>query len=107
MPGATSGVREFLLPAGVSRVEGVFVNGVPQAAGRDYRVEGARVRFTRALAPRRPPGAWGRLLIALCASVDATGDSVDAIVVDGGGRRSLTLAPATAPPGAETRRSPG
>lgn len=91
---ANDRVFDFLLPTGVDRVEGVFVNGVRQVEGRDYLVDGDRVRFAGSLRRRSGIGLSGWILTALCASVDAGGDGVDAVVVTTAGRTSVSLQPA-------------
>ncbi len=88
------GVREFVLPAEALGVEAVFVNGVRQVDGRDYVVDGGRLRFAAPLRRRSEVGLAGWILTALCASVDADGDNVDAIVVTASGRRAASLQPA-------------
>jgi hypothetical protein len=87
-------VFDFQLPGGTTRVEGVFVNGVRQVEGRDYLVDGRRLRFLGSLRRRSEIGLTGWILTALCASVEAGGDSVDAIVVTPNGRSSVSLQPA-------------
>lgn len=100
-------VRDFTVPSNSLRIDGVFVNGVRQAEGRDYRVEGSVIRFERGLVRHIRFGALDWILTALCAGVEAEGDSVDAIIATPAGRTSVTLepadvihVPATAPPAA-------
>ena len=84
-------IRDFAVPVGVDRVEAVFVNGVRQVEGRDYHVAGRRVSFARPLDRVRRLSLVQKLLIAFCANVDEEGDEVDAIVVAGTERRSVSL----------------
>ena len=87
-------IRDFRVPLGAERVEAVFVNGVRQVEGRDYRIEGGRVSFTRPVDQVRGLSLVQKLLIAFCANVDQAGDEVDAIVSTRSGRRSVPLPPA-------------
>lgn len=90
-------IHDFLVPAGVDRVEAVFVNGVRQVEGRDYHVCEGRVSFARPLDRVRRLSLVQKLLIAFCANVNEEGDDVDAIVVTGTQRRSVPLPAADAP----------
>jgi hypothetical protein len=45
------------VPEGMSRPFQVFVNGVEQAEGQDFEVEGAWIVFARALVPPRAESA--------------------------------------------------
>jgi hypothetical protein len=47
-----------ILPRGVRPPLRVFVNGVEQAEGEDYRVQGDRLVFTRSLAQEGRLGFW-------------------------------------------------
>lgn len=96
--------RRFEVPAGVDRVEAIYVNGVRQVEGVDYRVDEQRIVLARPLDPAPPLGVVQKLLIAFCASVAPEGDEVDAIVVSGPDRRSVTLRPAAAIPSGEGRQ---
>jgi hypothetical protein len=49
------------LPAGVRSPFEVYVNGVPQELGRDYRVEGGELVFERELVQQKL-GLWAWLL---------------------------------------------
>ena len=75
-------------------MEAVFVNGIRQVEGRDYRIDGGRLSFTRPVKRVRSLRFVQKLLIALCANVEKEGDEVDAIVVTRAGRRSVPLPPA-------------
>lgn len=56
-PGAVPESR-VKLPPDVQPPFEVFVNGVPQAEGRDFRVAGGELRFDRALAQEGRLGFW-------------------------------------------------
>jgi hypothetical protein len=67
----------------------VFVNGVPQNAGRDYRVEGRELVFERPLAREGRLGFWRWLSLLLgVAGTYRQNDSVD-VVYQAGGRRTV------------------
>ena len=85
--------RSFGVPGGVDRVEAIYLNGVRQVEGEDYRVVDGRIVLARPVDPATPPGVVQKLLIAFCASVAPEGDDVDAIVVTGSERRSVRLRP--------------
>jgi len=75
----------------------VFVNGVRQRAGHDYRQEGRTLVFERALAREGRLSAWRWLSMLLgIAGTYRKHDSVD-VVYEAGGRRlvATALAPAT------------
>ena len=75
------------LPAGLAPPFEVFVNGVPQRAGTDYRVEAGTLRFTRSLAREGRLGAWRWLSLLLgIAGTYRQNDNVD-VVYERGGRR--------------------
>ena len=75
------------LPAGVGESFEVFVNGVPQQPGRDYRREGRTLVFERPLAREGRLGAWRWLSLFLgVAGTYRQNDSVD-VVYEQGGRR--------------------
>ena len=69
------------LPPEVGEPFEVFLNGVPQRAGRDFRVEGRQLVFERSLA---------------VAGTYRQNDSVD-VVYDTGGRRTVTSLPIESP----------
>jgi hypothetical protein len=78
------------LPADVSEPYEVFLNGVPQQAGRDFRVDGRTLVFERALAKEGRLGFWRWLSLFLgIAGTYRQNDSVD-IVHHKGGRRTVT-----------------
>jgi hypothetical protein len=95
----TSVVR---LPDGVSPPFEVFVNGVPQEAGRDFRVEGRLLVFPRPLAREGKLGFWRWLSMFLgIAGTYRQNDTVD-VVYQRGGRRhvasGLPFAPSDSAP---------
>jgi hypothetical protein len=53
------------LPRGVRPPLRVFVNGIEQQAGEDYRLEGDRLLFNRALAQEGRLGFWRWLSMLL------------------------------------------
>jgi hypothetical protein len=75
------------LPAGVGLRFEVFVNGVRQQEGIDYRREGDELVFERRLAKEGRLGFWRWLSLFLgIAGTYRQNDSVD-VVYDTGGRR--------------------
>ena len=76
------------LPAGVVEGFEVFVNGVPQQLGRDYRVEGGSLVFGRALATEGKLGLvrWLSMFLGI-AGTYRQHDTVDVIYESAGGRR--------------------
>ena len=80
------------LPAGLAAPFEVFVNGVPQAAGVDYRVEGRTLVFSRPLAREGKLGLWRWLSLLLgIAGTYRQDDNVD-VVYERGGRRLVASA---------------
>jgi hypothetical protein len=78
------------LPPEVGEPFEVFLNGVPQRAGRDFRVEGRQLVFERSLAREGRLGFWRWLSLFLgIAGTYRQNDSVD-VVYDTGGRRTVT-----------------
>ena len=77
------------LPAGVGREFEVFLNGVPQREGRDFRREGGALVFDRPLAREGRLGFWRWLSLFLgVAGTYRQNDTVD-VVYDRGGRRTV------------------
>ena len=77
------------LPPGVSDPFEVFVNGVPQRPGVDFRREGNELVFQRPLAREGKLGFWRWASIFLgVAGTYRKNDSVD-IVYQAGGRRTV------------------
>ena len=69
--------RRVTLPPGARPPLRVFVNGVPQAEGRDYAVEGEALVFTRDLARERLGfWRWTAMFFALFGSYGRN-DTVD------------------------------
>jgi hypothetical protein len=80
------------LPPGLGESFEVFLNGVLQQAGRDYRREGDELVFDRALAREGRLGFWRWLSIFLgVAGTYRQNDSVD-VVYEAGGRRVVVTA---------------
>src|SRR5262245_43977119 len=78
-----------MLPPGVSDPFEVFVNGVPQQAGVDFRREGNELVFQRPLAREGKLGFWRWTSIFLgVAGTYRQNDSVD-VVYQAGGRRTV------------------
>lgn len=75
------------LPAGLERPFEVFVNGVAQREGEDFRVEGPALVFGRELKQEGRLGLWRWLSIFVgAAGTYRQNDSVD-VVYESGGRR--------------------
>ena len=75
------------LPAGVGERFEVFVNGVQQQAGKDFRREGGELVFERSLAREGRLGFWRWLSLFLgVAGTYRQNDSVD-VVYEVDGRR--------------------
>jgi hypothetical protein len=80
-------VSRVVLPPHVLPPFEVFLNGVPQRAGSDYRVEGRTLVFERPLAREGRLGFWRWTSIFLgLAGTYRQNDSVD-VVYHSGGRR--------------------
>lgn len=80
------------LPAGVGDAVEVFVNGVRQQPGRDFRREGDELVFERRLAREGRLGFWRWLSMFLgVAGTYRQDDSVD-VVYEVGGRRIVATA---------------
>ncbi len=75
------------LPADVVRPFEVFVNGVPQEEGSDFRIEGRTLVFERELKSEGKLGIWRWASIFVgIAGTYRQNDSVD-VVYERGGRR--------------------
>jgi hypothetical protein len=75
------------LPAGLREPFDVFVNGIPQQPGRDFRRDGDELVFDRRLAREGRLGVWRWLSLFLgVAGTYRQNDSVD-VVYQAGGRR--------------------
>jgi hypothetical protein len=83
---ASQGTR-VRLPADVVRPFEIFVNGVPQEEGSDFRVEGRALVFERELKSEGKLGVWRWASIFVgIAGTYRQDDSVD-VVYERGGRR--------------------
>jgi hypothetical protein len=72
------------LPRGAERPFRVFVNGVPQVEGQDYRVARRELHFTRALEKEKlGVGRWTAMFFGLFGSYGRN-DSVDVQYTLGG-----------------------
>ena len=77
------------LPPEVSEPYEVFLNGVPQRAGTDFRVEGRTLVFERSLGEEGRLGFWRWFSLFLgIAGTYRQNDSVD-VVYQEGGRRAV------------------
>jgi hypothetical protein len=77
------------IPEGVTEPFEVFLNGVPQEVGRDFRIEGRTLLFERPLAREGRLGFWRWLSLFLgVAGTYRQNDSVD-LVYQSGGRRAV------------------
>ncbi|MGB2874068.1 MAG: hypothetical protein WBB76_01175 [Gaiellaceae bacterium] len=88
------GQTRVQLPAGVGEGYEVFVNGVQQQAGRDFRREGDELVFERPLAHEGRLGFWRWLSLFLgVAGTYRQNDSVDVVYQQGGRRIVATALP--------------
>jgi hypothetical protein len=80
------------LPAGVPERFEVYVNGIPQQPGRDFRREGNELVFQRRLAHEGRLGfwRWASLFFGI-AGTYRQNDSVD-VVYEAAGRRAVATA---------------
>ena len=77
------------VPAEVVEPYEVFLNGVPQESGRDFRAEGRSLVFERPLAREGKLGFWRWLSLFLgVAGTYRQNDSVD-VVYEVGGKRHV------------------
>jgi hypothetical protein len=84
------------LPTGVGESFEVFVNGVVQQPGRDFRREGGELVFDRQLAREGQLGFWRWLSLFLgVAGTYRQNDSVDVVYQAGGRRIVATSLPLT------------
>jgi hypothetical protein len=93
--GATSSrVSLAELPAGVTRPFEVYVNGVLQREGADFRVEGRTLVFSRLLEREGRLGTWKwlRMLLGIAGSYGRN-DSVDVLYAREGRRAVATGLP--------------
>jgi len=77
----------------------VFVNGVLQAPGRDYEVNGRELRFDKPLAKegRLGPIRWLSIFLGV-AGTYRKNDSIDVVYESGGQRRVASALPIIPPP---------
>jgi hypothetical protein len=89
------------LPAGAVEPFEVFVNGVRQEPGRDYRVVGRALVFQKPLAREGRLGAlrWASMFLGV-AGTYRKNDIVD-VVYEVNGRRTVASGLAITPPSAE------
>jgi hypothetical protein len=90
VPSAEASVRTLVdLPPAVGSEFEVYVNGVPQERGRDYRVEGRTLVFERALATEGKLGAvrWLSMFLGV-AGTYRKNDTVD-VVYQATGQRTV------------------
>jgi hypothetical protein len=77
------------LPPEVSEPYEIFLNGVPQQPGKDFRIEGRILVFERSLAKEGRLGFWRWLSLLLgIAGTYRQNDSVD-VVYQSAGRRTV------------------
>jgi hypothetical protein len=87
------------LPDSVTEPFEVFVNGVPQRPGQDYRREGRTLYFDRELAREGRLGFWRWLSLFLgVAGTYRRNDTVDVVYGGAAGRRVASLEPRPAEP---------
>jgi hypothetical protein len=88
------------LPKGVREPFDVYVNGVEQRPGIDYRVEGQELRFAKPLAKEGKLGTlrWLSMLLGI-AGTYRKNDSVDVVYTAGGRRVVATGLPVIPPDG--------
>lgn len=90
---ASRGTR-VRLPADVVRPFEVYLNGVPQEEGRDFRIEGRTLVFERELRVEGKLGAWRWLSMWVgVAGTYRQNDSVDVVYQRGGKRVVATKLP--------------
>jgi hypothetical protein len=89
-----SGEARVEVPAYVTGDFEVFVNGVPQVEGRDFRRDGRTLLFDRPLAKEGRLGAmrWLSMLLGV-AGTYRQNDSVDVVYESGGKRLVATELP--------------
>jgi hypothetical protein len=91
--GSSAGTR-VRLPAAVTRPFEVYVNGVPQVEGQDFRVEGRTLVFDRELRSEGRLGFWRWLSMWVgVAGTYRQNDSVDVIYERNGKRVVATKLP--------------
>jgi hypothetical protein len=64
--GSVAAGRRVRLPAGAAPPITVYVNGIPQAEGTDYRIEGSEIVFTRPIVKEQVGGMrWLAMFLGL------------------------------------------
>jgi hypothetical protein len=91
------------LPAGVREPFTVYVNGVRQELGRDYRVSEGELVFGRELVKEKRLGAWRWFLGAWGIGTYGRNDQVD-VTWDENGRPQVAHALDIAPAAPDSRR---
>jgi hypothetical protein len=87
-----SGRTRVELPVGLGDDFDVYVNGIRQQPGKDFRREGDELVFERRLAREGRLGFWRWLSLFLgVAGTYRQNDSVD-VIYDAGGRRHVAAA---------------
>ena len=106
MTAATTRRSLVELPPGAEPPYRVFVNGVPQVEGRDYRVKGHALLFERELVKEGRLGFWRwTLMFFSIAGTYRRHDSVDVAYHKGGREHvavALDITPLEGPPEART-----
>jgi hypothetical protein len=91
------GGSQVELPERVAPPFDVFVGGVPQQLGRDYRLEGRTIVFERRLAREGQLGFWRWFSIFFgIAGTYRKNETVDVVYTAGGQRQVATLEPTDA-----------
>jgi hypothetical protein len=92
------GGSQIELPVGVVGAFDVFIGGVQQQEGVDYRLDGRTLVFERRLAREGHLGFWRWLSIFLgVAGTYRKNEMVDVVYAAGGQRQVATLEPKDAP----------
>ena len=87
------------LPPGAGGSFQVYLNGILQRPGRDFRREGDELIFERRLATEGRLGFWRWLSLFLgVAGTYRKHDTVDVVYTAGGRRTVLSLVPTANPP---------
>jgi hypothetical protein len=64
--GSVAAGRRVALPAGAEPPFTVYINGIPQAEGTDYRIEGSEIVFTRPILKEEVGGMrWLAMFLGL------------------------------------------
>lgn len=77
------------LPAGVARPFEVYVNGVVQREGADFRVDGRALAFTRELRQEGSLGFWRWASILVGAAGTYRQNDVVDVIYERGGQRAV------------------